>query len=228
MPNAEFSQVFPSSKAESTSVGHSWITDSSTFPEQKKPASVLTIPTDFAKSFLAEGTFTSRKEYLPTPTQRSATVKKNNKTMLTCFGVADYFLAQVNEESGDLISNLKLQKLMYYGQGFHLALYNKPLFPEPIEAWMYGPVVPVLYHELKKYGAGALPLPKIGDFSIYTPEVRELLDEIYDVYGQYSAWKLAQMTHDEQPWKSANESKGVISLDSMKSFFRTRLVSEEN
>jgi uncharacterized phage-associated protein len=51
--------------------------------------------------------------------------------MLNCDEVAKYFLAQADEDAGDLISNLKLQKLVYYAQGFHLALYDIPLFPEP-------------------------------------------------------------------------------------------------
>ena len=66
--------------------------------------------------------------------------------MLTCYDIAKYFLAQADEEIGDLISNLKLQKLVYYAQGFYLALHDEALFPEDIEAWTHGPVVPVLYH----------------------------------------------------------------------------------
>ena len=54
---------------------------------------------------------------------------------LSCYDVAQYFLAQMDEDAGDLISNLKLQKLVYYAQGFALALYGRPLFPERIEAW---------------------------------------------------------------------------------------------
>ncbi|OQY42717.1 MAG: hypothetical protein B6240_13665 [Desulfobacteraceae bacterium 4572_87] len=51
----------------------------------------------------------------------------------------------LDEEAGDLISNLKLQKLVYYAQGFYLALYDEPLFNEPIEAWTHGPVIRELY-----------------------------------------------------------------------------------
>ncbi len=69
--------------------------------------------------------------------------------MLSCYDVAQYFLAKADEDAGDLMSNLKLQKLMYYAQGFSLALCNKPLFPERIEAWIHGPVISALYHEYK-------------------------------------------------------------------------------
>ncbi|HSX79064.1 MAG TPA: type II toxin-antitoxin system antitoxin SocA domain-containing protein, partial [Candidatus Saccharimonadia bacterium] len=62
--------------------------------------------------------------------------------MLDCYDVAQYFLAKADEDAGDLMSNLKLQKLVYYAQGFALALLDKPLFPQCIEAWIHGPVVP--------------------------------------------------------------------------------------
>lgn len=63
--------------------------------------------------------------------------------MLTANDIAKYFLAlSNNEESGELISNLKLQKLLHYAQGFYLALYDQPLFHEPIEAWAHGAVIP--------------------------------------------------------------------------------------
>ena len=51
-----------------------------------------------------------------------------------------------NTAGGELMSNLKLQKMLYYEQGFHLAKFNTPLFDEEIEAWMYGPVVPAVYN----------------------------------------------------------------------------------
>lgn len=55
--------------------------------------------------------------------------------MLTCFDAADYFLSKIDEDAGDVITNLKLQKLVYYAQGFSLALCGRPLFAERIEAW---------------------------------------------------------------------------------------------
>ena len=112
--------------------------------------------------------------------------------MLTCFDVAKYFLSLCNdEESGDLISNLKIQKLVYYAQGFSLAINNKPLFKEKIQAWTHGPVVPQLYNKYKDYGSGALPTTNLDiDFDKFSDEDKELLDDVYDVYGQFSAWKL--------------------------------------
>ena len=144
--------------------------------------------------------------------------------MLTCHHVADYFLKRVSgEDAGDLMSNLKLQKLAYYAQGLHLALYDTPLFPEPIEAWIHGPVVPDLYHRFKHFGSGAIE--EIPDFDItqYTEEELEVLEEAYNVYAQFSAFKLRNMTHAESPWRTTPENQ-VISQESMRQFFKTRLV----
>ncbi len=79
--------------------------------------------------------------------------------MHSVIDVANYFLSLVNEDQGEGITNMKMQKLVYYAQGFSLAMLNKPLFEEPIEAWQYGPVVPTLYHAFKKYGNVPLPQP---------------------------------------------------------------------
>jgi uncharacterized phage-associated protein len=145
--------------------------------------------------------------------------------MLTCRQVADYFLAQQEEESGDLMSNLKLQKLMYYAQGLSLAARNKPLFNESIEAWMHGPVVPELYHAFKRHGADAIPAPTDFDLSAYDAEEKEILDEVYKVFGQFSGWKLRNMTHDEPPWKNT-PSQEVISHASMTEYFKTQIIEE--
>lgn len=127
---------------------------------------------------------------------------------LSYFDVADYFLSLTDDDAGDLISNLKLQKLVYYAQGFHLALYKKPLYDEVIEAWMHGPVIQELYNKYKKHGDGFIPKPKPLSMDKYGNKVRELLDEVYRVLGQFSAWKLRCMTHEEPPWKNAYQQGG--------------------
>lgn len=144
--------------------------------------------------------------------------------MLSCHDVAKYFLAQTDEDAGDLISNLKLQKLLYYAQGFHLALYDEPLFSEPIEAWTYGPVVPEIFHEYKSFGSDAIPIPENIDFSKFDEQTVELLDEVYSVYGQFSAWKLRNMTYNEEPWKDAQVGD-IITCKSLKNYFKNQLVN---
>jgi uncharacterized phage-associated protein len=145
--------------------------------------------------------------------------------MPSALDVARYFVAQVDEESGDSISNLKLQKLLYYAQGFHLAVYGRPLFPERIKAWAHGPVVPEVYYQLKKYASGPVEIAGEVDRAQFTQESLDLLDEVYSVYGQYSAAALRNMSHEEPPWKQTPQGN-IISHNLMTEFFKTRLVSE--
>jgi uncharacterized phage-associated protein len=145
--------------------------------------------------------------------------------MLTCHDIAKYFLSLVDEEAGDSISNLKLQKLVYYAQGYNLAIHDRPLFHEPIEAWVHGPVVPELYRSFKQHGAEPLP-PAFADHNKFMPEEIELLDEMWEMFGQFSATKLRNMTHNELPWKKT-PTGNVIPRELMKEYFRTQLVKTE-
>lgn len=138
--------------------------------------------------------------------------------------VADFLLTLTEPDVGDLVSNLKLQKLVYYCQGFYLALHGEPLFEEPIVAWQHGPVVEALYHEFKEHCSGAIPVPTDLDFSLYTDEQQEVMKEVYQVYGQFSAWRLRDMTHEESPWKETPQSQ-EITHSKLTSFFKT-LVDE--
>ncbi len=149
---------------------------------------------------------------------------------MTAREIADYFLTLVDGEVGDSLSNLKLQKLVYYAQGFSLAILGKPLFREEIQAWQHGPVVAELYHSLKKHGSEPVPPPENGiNREEYPEEVRELLDEVYAVYGQFSASKLRNMTHEELPWKEAMGfgASFPISTQTMKEFFATQVNGQE-
>jgi uncharacterized phage-associated protein len=139
--------------------------------------------------------------------------------------IAKIILNISNPEVGDIISNLKLQKLLYYAQGFHLAIYDIPLFEEEIEAWMYGPVVPCVYQEYRPFGAGAIERDKSFEIpESVTENELDLIGEVYEIYGQFSALKLMNLTHEEEPWQSVPAKTGsIISKESMKKFFKTRI-----
>lgn len=149
----------------------------------------------------------------------------STKKIQTANAVARYFLSLVDEEAGDAMSNLKLQKLLYYAQGFSLVVMGGQLFDEPIEAWTHGPVVPEIYHMYKGHGSGAIPPERTFDPISIDEETRSLLDEVYEVYGQYSAWKLRNMTHEEAPWADAYRAapSSSISHSALRNFFETRV-----
>ncbi len=137
--------------------------------------------------------------------------------------IAEYYICCSNDkESGDLISNLKIQKLVYYAQGIHLAATGKALFDDEIVAWIHGPVVEDLYHEYKCYGDGAIEPTPGYDIPDFDGKTKQLLDEVYRVLGQYSAWKLREMTHYETPWVNAYQKSpgSVISHKDMAEYFK--------
>ena len=136
----------------------------------------------------------------------------------TARDIARYFLAVQDDE--EAISNLKLQKLLYYAQGFSLALTGKTLFNEQIKAWIHGPVVPTVWYEYKSFGAGPIPRPTDFDSASIHSETRSLLDEVYSVYGQFSAWRLREMTHAEPLWKTTRQS-AVLGRAEMERYFKT-------
>lgn len=107
---------------------------------------------------------------------------------------------------------MKLQKLIYYAHGWCLALYNKPLVEDQVQAWTYGPVFPRVYHLAKTYGSepidsllyGYLSEPSVVQGS--DPRI-PLLEKIWEVFGKYSASQLSRMTHEPGgPWDKISKS----------------------
>ena len=144
--------------------------------------------------------------------------------MVDVHDVTKYFLLKGDNEEENGICHLKLQKLLYYAQGFYLALFEQPLFKSQIEAWRQGPVCPEVYYEYKKNGGNLISAPK--DFeptSVFSQEQIEFLDEVYEVFGQFSTWKLRNMTHDEPPWTNNEINANEISVDEMADYFKTRI-----
>jgi uncharacterized phage-associated protein len=114
--------------------------------------------------------------------------------------VAEYFIHLANV-TGSYISNMKLQKLVYYAQAWHLALKDKPLFPEDFEAWIHGPVLPSLYHNYKQFGWK--PIQKEVEEPKFSEELSSFLEELSTVYFACDAYELELMTHREDPWIAA-------------------------
>lgn len=135
------------------------------------------------------------------------------------------FLAQQDEANGgECLTNLKLQKLLYYQQGYHLAAFGTPLFEENVESWMYGPVVPVVYDTFSEFGAHTLPSEEKSPITLKDEE-EELFLQVYEAYRDFSAIGLMNKTHQEKPWLEAlpHDKGTVISLESMKTYFKTQL-----
>ncbi|WP_017732543.1 Panacea domain-containing protein [Nafulsella turpanensis] len=151
----------------------------------------------------------------------------------TASQIANFFLSRINTEQGDSISPLKLQKLIYYAQAWHYTLFDKPLFKEPIQAWVHGPVVPQIYARFAKYTRNTTI--NLQEEAIDVPEFEEntkqILEEVNEIYGEHSGSYLEKLTHSESPWINARRGykpyencQEEISLKSMKEFYSEKLV----
>lgn len=145
--------------------------------------------------------------------------------MQTAASVARYIL-RFFQQAGDPISNLKLQKLLYYSQGWHLAVRGTPLFSDRLEAWVHGPVQPGVYGTYKHNRWSAIT-EDVAEVTL-TSEEKPFVDEVLTVYGADSGYELELRTHNEPPWLQARggipndqESNAVISQPAMTEYFRT-------
>lgn len=132
------------------------------------------------------------------------------------------------------IEALKLQKLVYYCQAWALAWDEEPLFPEEIQAWGLGPVVPRLYREHRQQSevksiAG-------GDPSRLGARQREIIARVLRAYGGDASSKLIDRTHQEHPWRAVREAAGceegdscseVISPSMLRDYYRARIDTED-
>lgn len=126
--------------------------------------------------------------------------------MIDCLNVARYFIVRAYEDGIEAeMTNMKVQKLLYYSQSLHLALYDEPLFDEEIQAWRYGPVCPPAYRFYSEFEAKQLPIPSKDFLSQISEDKRQLLEEIWEYFGGYHAYRLSGMTHLEFPWQKARK-----------------------
>jgi uncharacterized phage-associated protein len=133
--------------------------------------------------------------------------------------VANYFL-DVAASHKTSLTPMKLQKLIFFAHGWHLALCDEPLIAETVEAWQFGPVVPSVYHEFKHERSGAISSRAtefdLDDFAIIEPSVpaedsqaRAVMDKVWQAYGKLSATQLSNLTHlPDTPWANARAKYG--------------------
>jgi uncharacterized phage-associated protein len=153
------------------------------------------------------------------------------KMIVSVHDVADYCIIKVDREAGDDITHLKLQKLVYYAQAWYLAMQARPLFDNAIEAWAHGPVCREVYGRFRHYSWN--PIPAAAAFSReeeLDEGLKDFLDEVWEVYGQYSAAKLEHMTHEEAPWVAAragaapgSPGREPIGEDLMRDYYAMRM-----
>ena len=145
--------------------------------------------------------------------------------ILSPSNVADFLLAECRER-GEVLTNLKLQKLLYYAQAWHLALFDKCIFEEDMQAWVHGPVLPSQYARFREYQWR--PINEDVEKPDLPDGLFDHLEEIVDVFGSETAVALELMTHRENPWLEARKNSApdahsteMISKDTMRDYYRS-------
>lgn len=154
--------------------------------------------------------------------------------MYSALDIARFIINYCNEE-GIVISNLKLQKLLYFVQAYFLIDSDEgPCFRESIEAWDFGPVIPEVYHEFKQYGSGNIP--SISKYivcngndcyeeeycdNVISSDHQDRIRDVVDEFREYSATDLVRLTHSQNPWSDVYVpgANNIITNKSIEAYF---------
>ena len=138
--------------------------------------------------------------------------------MYSAINIAKYIINKCIELNRP-ISNLQLQKILYYVQGEYIKLNNgKILFDDDIMAWKYGPVVPTVYYEFNQYSSSDIDTEQENE--VIENHVKNIIDPVIINKSMLSAWKLVEDTHNELPWKTSYQiGQDIIEISTMKDFF---------
>ena len=155
-------------------------------------------------------------------------IKRESVSMsVNVYDVASYILSKLGS-----ISTMKLQKLVYYSQAWSLVWDEEPLFPERIEAWANGPVIPRLFFQHKGFFKISMSELGLGNQNKLNNKQKETIDVVLDYYGNKSAQWLIELSHMEKPWietrrglRAGEESNREIPLDLISQYYSS-LVNE--
>lgn len=142
---------------------------------------------------------------------------------LSALTVANEFIRLSNEEDFEL-NHLKLQKLLYFAQGWHLAIEKKPLFNETIQAWKYGPVIPIIYDIFKNYGSSSIKNWRFYCSENIDDNTLNFIKNIWNLYKKFDAITLSILSHEKNgPWDKSKNHYMEISIDLIQNFFTEKL-----
>ncbi len=139
-------------------------------------------------------------------------------------------IIKLSNEIGEPITNMKLQKLIYYVYAWYAVEKGKPLFDEPIYAWKYGPVIASVYRAYQKFGADVIKESVDGDPESIDDYTKKLIEEVFNIYGTKSAIDLMELTHSEAPWRDTYKpgDDTQIPFNLIQSYYKARKDLAEN
>ena len=138
-----------------------------------------------------------------------------------------YAFVKKGVETGKPVTQMKLQKMVYFAHGYHIAKYDEPLIKEDFEAWQFGPVAPSIYNEFRLYGSDPITVQEPGKMeqALHTlsPDALDAINYTWEATKDVSAYKLSGWTHKKgSPWAAAYQPHiigTVIKNNEIKSYF---------
>lgn len=153
--------------------------------------------------------------------------------MIEINDLADYIITKLSE-GGESLSNLKLQKLAYYCDAWHLAFKGEKLVDSDFQAWIHGPVSRELYDRFsstKSLYSDISIENRSEDFQLESvASVSGHIDTVLESYGKFSGAQLEEMTHRELPWIEARKGyrpsqrcENVLDNEVITKYYKSRL-----
>ncbi len=148
------------------------------------------------------------------------------------------FIVNYSIEIKRPVSNLKLQKLLYYVQAEFVRWFNKPCFDDPIIHWRHGPVVESVYQKYKAYGSDNIldkeskylsfefnfptmeftPVWKDYNENIFEFQHLSMIKQVIERYKDISPWDMVELTHQEDSWIKTGRNE-EITIDMIRQYY---------
>lgn len=145
--------------------------------------------------------------------------------MATAFDVAHFLIAEENRRGQGAMTNLRLNKLLYFAQVISLLETEQPLFPDEFYAWQLGPVIPDINRHYKKYENRAIPTPEKMDYTVFTVEEIRFLFDVSEFLKKHSTSALIDLSHVKGgPWQVAIQKRmnSMVQKSDMLNYYRLK------
>lgn len=126
--------------------------------------------------------------------------ERRRRILYKALDVAQYIIAYEASQNRT-VSNLRLQKLLYFIQCVFFAVKKSPCFSDELEAWAYGPVVPEVYRKYKVFGSTFIPEPTNNEKK-FLPQDVSLMKNMLDTCASRTTSTLVEISHNQAPWKN--------------------------
>ena len=138
--------------------------------------------------------------------------------------IANWFITHAASKNRT-VSITQLLKLVYISHGWYLAIYSAPLIKNQVQAWQYGPVIPVIYVAFRRQGIDSMKVVPIVAKLLMTKD-ETLLKQIYEIYGEMPSYQLADLIKKHgSPWDLTIRIAGNYSIildDIIKDYYKEK------